>query len=126
MRTHLVVNNTDLTAHIVSGSYDVNSEDQYESWKDGNYREHRIIVTSKVSGSFDIACSNRTGSITLAEFLDLWNGAVDNGVVTIGLYVPNKDKFEALEAYFDIETKDHILSGDGNFIDVLKITIKER
>lgn len=126
MRTHLVVNNTDLTAHIVSGSYDVNSEDQYESWKDGNYREHRIIATSKVSGSFDIACSNRTGSITLAEFLDLWNGAVDNGVVTIGLYVPNKDKFEALEAYFDIETKDHILSGDGNFIDVLKITIKER
>lgn len=126
MRTHLVVNDTDLTAFVVSGTYDVSSEDQYESWKDGNYREHRIIVTSKVSGSFDIACSNRTGSITLAEFLDLWDGAVDNGVITMGIYIPNKDKFEAIEAYYEIKPKDHILSGDGSFIDVLTITIQER
>lgn len=126
MRTHLVVNDTDLTAHIVSGSYDISSEDQYESWKDGNFKEHRIIVTSKVSGSFDLACSNRTGSITLAEFLDLWDGAVDNGVITLGLYVPNKDKFELIEAYYEINPKDHILSGDGSFIDVFTIKLQER
>lgn len=126
MRTHLVVNDMDLTAHIVSESYDIGSEDQYESWKDGNYREHRIIVTSKVTGSFDLACSNRPGSITLAQFLELWEGAVVNGVVTLGLYIPNRDKFEAIEAYYEIKTKDHILSGDGSFIDVLTITIQER
>ena len=126
MKTHLVVNDTDLTAYIVAGSYNIDSADQYESWKDGNFKEHRIIVTNKVSGSFEIACSNRTGSITLADFLETWNGAVDNGVVTLGLYIPTRDKFEALEAYYDIKVKDHILSGDGNFIDVLTIELQER
>ena len=126
MKTHLVVNNTDLTGYIVAGSYNIDSSDEYESWKDGNFREHRIIVTSKVSGSFEIVCSNRTGSITLADFLETWDGAVDNGVVTLGLYIPTRDKFELLEAYYDIVNKEHILSGDGNFIDVLTIKLQER
>ena len=123
MKTHIVVNNTDLTPYIVDGSYDVNASDTYESWQDGNFKEHRIIVTSKVSGSFKIGCDVE---LSLADFLETWNGAVDNGVLTIGLYVSNKDSFEALESYFDIKNEDHILTAGGKWIDVLNIKIKER
>lgn len=120
----VVVNGQDITNHIVSGSYKINAYDQYESWTDGNGIEHRIIVRTKVSGSFDIVCSSKT--IPLSDFLDLWNGAVNLGAVTIGMTVLNTDKFEALEAYYEITNKDHIKKGDGQIIDVLTIKIQER
>lgn len=126
MKIHFTVANTDLTKYIVDGTYKINPQDSYESWEDGNMLEHRVIVTQKIEGSFDIGCSNRSGGITLAHFLELWNSAVDNGVVTLGLYVPALDQFKALNCYYKITSKDHILSGDGNFIDVLTVSIKER
>lgn len=124
MQTHITVNSIDMTPYVVDGSYDVKSEDSYESWKDGNYVEHRVIVTSKVNGEFEILCSDDT--ITLANFLTAWNAAVDNGVVTIGLYVPSRNAFEAFECYYEMENSEHIKRLDDTFIDVLKITVKER
>lgn len=126
MQTQVVVNNTDITPYIVEGSYKVNAEDSYESWKDANMVEHRVVIAEKVKGSFEVVCSNRTGSITLSDFLTLWGGAVDNKVVTIGCRVLNTGKFEALECYFEITCGKHDLAGDGSFIDVLEIKITER
>ena len=82
MKTHIVVNNVDLTPYVVDGTYKVDSSDTYESWQDGNMREHRIVVRSKVSGSFQIGCR---GEMTLSAFLENWNAATNNKVVTIGL-----------------------------------------
>lgn len=126
MRNHLTVANTNLTAYIVDGSYDIQTEDKYDSWDDANKVEHRVIITSKVSGSFQIACSNRANSITLSDFMSLWESAVDNGVVTLGLYVPSRNSFEALNCYFEIKSSEHILTADQEFIDVLTISLKER
>lgn len=122
----VVVNNTDITNYIIEGSYQMDSNDIYESWKDGNMREHRIIVVHKVSGKFQVVCSNRNNSITLHDFLTLWNGAVDNGVVTLGVYILDTDSTEMIEAYYDIENVKHDRAGDGSFIDVLEIKITER
>ena len=122
----VVVNNTEITNYIVEGSYKMDSSDTYESWKDGNMREHRIIVAQKIVGSFQVVCSNRSNSITLADFLEVWNGGVSNGVVTLGVYVLDTNSFEAIEAYYEIENVKHDRAGDGSFIDVLEITITER
>lgn len=122
----VVVNNTDITNYIIEGSYQMDSNDIYESWKDGNMREHRIIVAHKVNGKFQVVCSNRNNSITLHDFLTLWNGAVDNGVVTLGVYILDTDSTEMIEAYYDIENVKHDRAGDGSFIDVLEIKITER
>ena len=54
MKTHLVINGVDYTPHIVDDSYDINSNDVYESWEDGNKVEHRIPVTKKKSLSFHL------------------------------------------------------------------------
>lgn len=122
----VVVNNTDITNYIVEGSYKMDSSDTYESWRDGNMREHRIIVSQKIKGNFQVVCSNRSNSITLSDFLDVWNGAVSNGILTIGVYVLDTDTFEAIEAYYEMENVKHDRAGDGSFIDVLEITITER
>lgn len=120
----VVVAGTDITNHIIKGSYKINSSDQYESWKDGNGIEHRIIVRQKVSGSFDFVCCAET--ISLSDFLALWDSAVDNGVITLGMTVLNTGKFEALNAYYDITNKEHIKKGNNEIIDVLTIKIQER
>lgn len=120
----VVVASTDITNHIVSGSYKINASDQYESWNDGNGVEHRVIVRSKISGSFDFVCCDKT--ITLSSFLSLWNSAVNNGVVTLGCTVLNTGQFEAVNAYYKITNKEHIKKGDGQTVDVLTIEIQER
>ena len=122
----VIVNNTEITNYIIEGTYQMDSADTYESWKDGNMREHRIIVAHKVNGKFQVVCSNRSNSITVAAFLALWNGAVVNGVVTLGVQVLDTNSFEAIEAYYEIENVKHDRAGDGSFIDVLEITITER
>lgn len=126
MRNHLTVANQNLTPYIVDGTYDIQTDDQSEKWNDANMLEHRVIISTKVTGSFQIVCSNRANSITLADFLALWESAVDNGVVTLGLYVPSRNSFEALDCYYEIKSADHILTADQEFIDVLTISLKER
>lgn len=120
----VMVGNTNITNYIVSGTYAVNSSDQFESWQDGNGVEHRIVVRSKVSGSFDIVCSSK--SITLSDFLALWNSAVTNKVVTLGCTVLNTNNFEVIEAFYEIKNKEHIKKGDGGIIDVMTVKIQER
>lgn len=120
----VVVGNTNITNHIIRDSYKINAYDQYESWIDGNGLEHRLIVRTKVSGSFEIVCCDET--ITLSDFLALWNSAVNNGVVTIGMTILNTNVFDALNAYYEITNKEHIKKGDGRIIDILSIKIQER
>lgn len=122
----VVVNGHDITNYIVEGTYKMDSEDSYVSWQDGNFLEHRIITGKKIKGKFQVVCSNRTNSITLEDFLNYWNQAVNNGVVTIGVYVLDTNMFEAIEAYYEIENVKHDRAGDGSFIDVLEITIQQR
>ena len=124
MRTHLVVGNRDFTDYIVENSYNVYTDDVGYSWEDGNGVEHMIVTTTKVKGKFKIVCS--PDNLTLSDFLSVWNGAVDNNVVTVGLYVITTDTFEALECYYEIKPSQHIKSTGGKLYDVLEITIRQR
>ena len=125
MVTLLVVNDTDLTEYINKKSYKVNSKNQYESWKDGNYVEHRIIVRNRVEGSFEIAVYGHN-DVDYAAFLDIWNSAVNNGVVTMGVWVQDQNRFKAIEAYYAMEGLKHHELLNGDFYDRVKITFTER
>lgn len=120
----VVVGGIDITNHIVRDSYKINAYDQYESWVDGNGIEHRIIIRTKVSGSFELVCCDET--ITLSDFLETWNSAVTYGAVLIGMTVLNTNSFDAISAYYEITNKEHIKKGDGRIIDILTIKIQER
>ena len=122
--THVVIGGIDITPYIVDGTYDINSEDSYESWNDGNMVEHRVIVTQKVIGSFDIVCCWKT--IMPNEFAELINRLDNNGVLTIGLFVPTKSSFKAVSCYYNITSKEHNLDAHGNPIDIFTISLKER
>lgn len=123
---NVVISSTNIKNYIVAGTYKMDSSDSYESWLDGNFVQHRVIVTSKINGSFDVVCCNKTGSITLADFYDIFGDSQDEGVVICSVYVTNRGQQRTIEAYYKITTKEHTLLADGSFLDVLTVTIEEK
>lgn len=124
MKTHLTVYNTNLTDYIVPDSYEVYEEDVYKSWEDGNMVEHRVQIAKKVKGKFKIRCSEDT--LPLSQFLDKWNHTITNGYAQIGVYVINKDSFQAVQCYYAIRPAQHVKSIGGQLYDVLEVEITQR
>jgi len=120
----IMVGTTEITDYIVDGTYEMDAEDTYESWKDGNARQHRVIITSKVSGSFDVACANET--ISLADFNNIFSNAATSGHVIMNVYVTNQGTTKAITAYYHLKNKDHILRADGTYIDVVTVEVEEQ
>lgn len=123
---NIIIGQTNISDYIVHDTYKMDAKSQYESWMDGNYVEHRVIVTEKVEGSFDVVCSNLDGSITLADFMDIIANAENNGVITCNVYVTNKGAAEAIDAYYTVTSKEHTMKADGTFVDVITVALKER
>ena len=117
-----VVNSTDITKYITKDTFQVNSEDVYESWQNANFVEKRIFVRKRVEGQFEIRCGK---GLTLAAFLSNWESAVTNGVVTMGVFVQNTNTFKAIEAFYSFEGQEHVELDNGAYYDRLIIKIKE-
>ena len=126
MQRHLILNGVDYTPYIVEGSYKIDSDDIYESWIDGNMLEHRLVVTSKVSGSVQLLCSELGRWPKVSELLADINAATNNHVLTCGVYVPSRGAVEAINCYFNLVSSSHIKSLGGKFTDVFTLEIKER
>lgn len=120
-----MINGIDITDYINEKTYKMNQGKVYESWQDGNYREHRIYTRTRITGSFEVALYGKNAMLT-QDFLDLWNSAVNNNVITILVYVQNTNKNELIEAYYEFEGTFHRKLLNGKYCDVLNVTIEER
>lgn len=121
--TLAVVNGVDITKWIDKDTYKVNAEDIYESWQNANFVETRIFIRDRVSGKFDIRCGSRS---TYADFLTNWNAATTNGVVTMGIYVQNKNQMKAVNAFFTFTGEEHYENPNGARFDRVTVEIEER
>ena len=119
----IMIGTTDITGLIVDGTYKMDAKDEYASWKDGNYREHRIIVTSKVEGSFDVVLPS--DGTSLADFMDIITAAEVNGVITARVDVTNKGSANAISAFYKLENKTHDITAGGKVVDVVTVHLKE-
>lgn len=123
---NVVIGSTNVKNYIVEKTYKMDAQDLYESWQDGNFRQHRVIVANKVSGSFDVVCSNKTGDITLADFYNIFGSAQNNGVVMCSVYVTNKGTQKTINAYYKLTNKEHTLLADGTYLDIITVGLDER
>lgn len=121
--TLAIVNSEDITNFIDKDTYSINAEDMYESWQNANFVEQRIYIRSRVSGSFTIKCGK---GLTFSDFLSNWNAAVEDRVVTLGVFVQNKNAFEAIEAYYTFEGEQHVELDNGAYYDEITVQIEER
>lgn len=122
--TLATVNNTDITKYIIKDTYKVNSEPVYESWLDGNFREHRIYTRERVEGSFDVIFFDDDNG-AYQDFLTLLDSATTNNLLTIGLFVLDKCSFEALQVYYNITAEQHAETTDGRMVNKMTIEIEE-
>lgn len=125
MNTLAVIADTDITPYINHKTYSMKHNDQYESWIDGNFVEHRVYIRSRLEGSFDVWLCGMNG-MDADAFLDLWNSAVSNHVITMGVFDNTTNHFRAIEAYYEISPSKHQEMMNGNYFDVLKIKVTER
>ena len=125
MNALVVVNDTNITPYIDWDSYNIQPKEEYESWQDGNYVEHRIYTRSRLKGSFNVWLCGMNGMDT-DTFMELWNGAVHNKIVTLGVYDQTINHMRAIEAYYSITPSKHKEMINGNYFDVFKIEVYER
>ena len=125
MTGQAIIGSTDISNLIVDETYKMDAEGVFESWLDGNYVEHRIYTASKVRGSFDVVLSSKN-DCTLSQFKAIIDGATNNHVLTGAFYCSNTGTVEAVNAFCNLVNKDHILTADGIFIDVITVEITER
>lgn len=124
VETYAVIANTDISKNIIKDTYKVNTEPVFESWTDGNFREHRIYIRDRVKGSFDVIFFDEDNG-AYQDFLDLLDSATTNRVLTLGLFVVNESKFEVFEVYYTIEQSQHAETIDGRMVNKMKIHIEE-
>lgn len=51
------ISGLDISKHIIVGSYEVNNEDIFNSWEDGNRVEHRDYIRTKAVGKCSLLFS---------------------------------------------------------------------
>lgn len=125
MTGHAIIGNTDISDLIVDGTYKMDREQKYESWLDGNGVEHRSNRLEKLTGSFDVVLSPKSGT-SLPQFKTLvQNATADTGATLGAFYCTNTGAVEAVNAFIRMESKEHILTS-GGFIDVVTVEVKER
>lgn len=118
------LNGTDITKYIIKDTYDVNTEPVFESWQDGNFKEHRVYIRDIVKGSFDVIFFDDDNG-AFQDFLDLLASVTVNRVTTIGLYVLNTSQTGLFEVYYTIKAAQHAETTDGRMVNKMTIDLKE-
>lgn len=116
----VMIGSTDLTDNIEDGSYEVESEDVFIEWEDGNNKKHRIYVRERVKGKFNIICNKRLG-MDSSSFLELIKENTENNVLLVTCWVNNKAEHQSISTYVKIITKKHT-----DTTDIFQLELEER
>lgn len=125
MNSLCFLGSTDITPYINWESYKIQTEDMYESWRDGNYVEHRIQIRTRLTGSFDVWLCGMNNMDT-DTFLALVESATDEGIITMTLYDQTKNELKTIRGYVHIVPKSHNEMINGNYFDVYTVEVNER
>ena len=99
----LKINNVDFTDRVNQRSYNVQKQDEYETWTDGNWITHHETVRTRVSGSIDLTF------LTEAQYT-AFNAAIAavktaGGYCPVQLWINNTKELATINAFLTIQTK---------------------
>lgn len=97
------ISTTDLTSWEDIQNHDVNREDVYETWTDGNWIDHRVITRTRVSGTVKLGFA---AAADYTAFLTLLSAARNaDGYYPISVYCNNTGSLETVNAFLDVTTE---------------------
>lgn len=95
------ISTTDLTKWEYTEQHEVNRDDVYTTWTDGNWIEHREIVRTRITGTVVLGFKRET---EFTAFMTLLTTARDvNGYYPITVWCSNTNTSETINAFLDIE-----------------------
>lgn len=100
----LQIGSTDLSPAADIQSYEMNSQDVYETWTDANWLDHRVIVRQRISGKVKLGYSSAAAFTALQTLLAAARQA--DGSYTVTAYVQNTGAMATFDCYIDTEGAD--------------------
>ena len=98
------ISTTDLTPWEDVQTHEVNREDVYETWTDGNWVDHRVVVRTRITGKVSLGFDK---AADFAAFQTLLSSARDaDGYYPITVYCANTGTLETVNAYLDTSGAD--------------------
>lgn len=117
------IQQTDYTKYIVNPTYQVNQQDEYESWKDADGLKHRVVYRSRISGTFDMKFLDRA---QYQSFLTALGTVKQDGYYTVSLYVNNTLQLEQVDAFIQIEPAMQAQYSNVPEMNKFKVKVEER
>lgn len=97
------IGSSDWTAWEDIQSHDVQREDVYETWTDGNWVDHRVIARTRISGKVKLGFDR---AVDFAAFAAKLSSAKDaEGYYSITVYCQTTGTMETINAYLDVSTE---------------------
>ena len=99
-----LIGNYDCTPMILEGGYQMQRDDIYHEWEDGNGKRHRVPYTTRCTGTVDLKPKTAEQYEKLVEALKTHKGP--GGLYKITAFINNLNEFELFNGYI---TGDFIL-----------------
>lgn len=96
------INATDVTKWIDIQNYEMDREDVYTVWTDGNHVDHRVASRTRVSGKFRVGFDKATDFAAFAALLAAEKTA--DGHYPVTAYCSNTGTTETVNAFLDVTT----------------------
>lgn len=116
------IGSTDFTAYTDIQNCNINAEDVYDTWTDGNWITHRVIVRQRISGTVKIGFKS---TADLASFLSVLSSERNsNGYYPVTAYVNNMNGSSTFNAYLDLvgEAKWDLVNGRQWLVQTVSVT----
>ena len=118
------IGTTDLTEYADIQNHNINKEDVYQDWTDGNWIAHRDIVRTRISGSFQLGFKDSTAWTSFLTLLSTQKNAA--GYYQVTVYVNNTGAEETINAFLDLQAAGKWDILNSRFWRVVTVNLTER
>lgn len=119
----VTINTFDLSPYIITPSYEMNKEDVYNEWVDGNGITHRNVYRTRITGEFSVKFWNRSA---YASFLTALGGVKTSGYYPMTVYINNTQTTEAANLFVEFGPALTAQYTAGNEYERFRIRVEER
>ena len=114
----------DLSRYADIQNFDVNQEEVFQEWTDGNWTDHREVVRTRISGTINLGFKTATDWNAFISLLNSNRTAA--GYFPITVWVNNLGTSESINAFLDLVGSGKWDLVNNRFWRVITISVTER
>jgi len=120
-----IVNQTDFSANITVGSYNIKEKLKYKDFEDANGRTHRRFIRNQIEGKFEIFFRTMTEYFNFVNTIKAARSPQDSSV-PVSVYDIDSGEIRQISAFIDFDSTINLDGTMNPFIDPFEVKVKER